>query len=183
MSRFPTAGHLAAWAGVAPASHESAGKRRPAGTRHGSRHLREALIEAARAAARTKGTFLAARYQPHRPPPRPQQGGRRHRPLHPRRRLPHAATGEVYNDLGAALLRQAHRPRPPRSDATSPNSKPPATPSPSPPPPDTRNHHPRGSRPDPAAPTPPTRPDSFHPRMDSRPSGGKVPSPPGHGVS
>src|SRR3546814_11641048 len=47
MSRFPTAGHLAAWAGVAPASHESAGKRRSAGTRHGSRHLREALIEAA----------------------------------------------------------------------------------------------------------------------------------------
>src|SRR3546814_3179747 len=62
MSRFPTAGHLAAWAGVAPASHESAGKRRSAGTRHGSRHLREALIEAARAAARTKGTFLSARY-------------------------------------------------------------------------------------------------------------------------
>jgi transposase len=62
MSRFPTAGHLAAWAGLAPASHESAGKRRPAGTRHGSRHLRDALIEAARAAARTKNTFLAARY-------------------------------------------------------------------------------------------------------------------------
>jgi transposase len=62
MSRFPTAAHLAAWAGVAPASHESAGKRHPAGTRHGSRHLREALIEAARAAARTKSTFLSARY-------------------------------------------------------------------------------------------------------------------------
>ena len=47
MDRFPTAGHLASWAGVAPASYESAGKRRPAGTRHGSRHLRQALIEAA----------------------------------------------------------------------------------------------------------------------------------------
>ena len=34
MSRFPTAAHLCAWAGVAPASHESAGKHRPAGTRH-----------------------------------------------------------------------------------------------------------------------------------------------------
>ncbi len=32
MSRFPTAGHLCAWAQVAPASHESASKRRPAGT-------------------------------------------------------------------------------------------------------------------------------------------------------
>lgn len=63
MSRFPTPGHLAAWAGVAPASYESAGKRRPAGTRHGTRHLRTTLIEAARAAARTKDTFFAARYQ------------------------------------------------------------------------------------------------------------------------
>ena len=48
MSRFPTPGQLCAWAGVAPASYESAGKRRPAGTRHGSQWLRRALIEAAR---------------------------------------------------------------------------------------------------------------------------------------
>ena len=62
MSRFPTAGHLCAWAGVAPASHESAGKRRPAGTRHGAPHLRRTLIEAARAAARTKGSYYSALY-------------------------------------------------------------------------------------------------------------------------
>jgi transposase len=62
MSRFPTAGHLCAWAGVAPASHESAGKRRPNGTRHGSTWLQRALIEAARAAARTKGTYFSAQY-------------------------------------------------------------------------------------------------------------------------
>ncbi len=62
MSRFPTAGHLCAWAGVAPASYESAGKRRPAGTRHGSQWLRRALIEAARAAARTKGSYFSAQY-------------------------------------------------------------------------------------------------------------------------
>jgi transposase len=62
MSRFPTAGHLCAWAGVAPASHESAGKRRPAGTRHGSTWLQQALIEAARAAARTKGSYFSAQY-------------------------------------------------------------------------------------------------------------------------
>jgi transposase len=35
MTRFPTAGHLCAWAWVAPASHESAGKRRPVGTMKG----------------------------------------------------------------------------------------------------------------------------------------------------
>lgn len=63
MSRFPTAGHLCSWAGVAPANHESAGKHKPAGTRHGSRWLRRHLIEAARAAARTKNTYLAAYYK------------------------------------------------------------------------------------------------------------------------
>ena len=62
MTRFPTSGHLCAWAGVAPASHESAGKRRPAGTRHGSTWLQRALIEAARAAARTKGSYFSAHY-------------------------------------------------------------------------------------------------------------------------
>jgi transposase len=62
MSRFPSAGHLCAWAGVAPASHQSAGKRRPAGTRQGSPWLRRALIEAARAAARTKDSYFSAQY-------------------------------------------------------------------------------------------------------------------------
>jgi transposase len=62
VSRFPTAGHLCAWAGVAPANHESPGKRRPYGTRHGSTWLQRALIEAARAAARTKGSYFSAQY-------------------------------------------------------------------------------------------------------------------------
>ena len=62
MSRFPTAGQLCAWAGVAPASYESAGKRKPAGTRHGSQWLRRTLIESARAAARTKNSYYSAQY-------------------------------------------------------------------------------------------------------------------------
>jgi len=62
MGRFATPGQLCAWAGVAPASHESAGKRRPAGTLKGAQWLRRALIESARAAARTKGTYLSAQY-------------------------------------------------------------------------------------------------------------------------
>jgi transposase len=62
MSKFPTAGHLCAWAGVAPASNESAGKRKPAGTRRGSPWLRRTLIEAARAASRTKGSYYSALY-------------------------------------------------------------------------------------------------------------------------
>jgi transposase len=62
MARFPSPAHLAAWAGVAPANHESAGKRRPSGTRQGGTWLRRTLIEAARSAARTKDTYLGAQY-------------------------------------------------------------------------------------------------------------------------
>jgi len=63
MSRFPTAGHLCAWAGVAPASHESAGKRRPAGTRHGSPSLQRTLIECSHGAVRTTGSYYGALYK------------------------------------------------------------------------------------------------------------------------
>ncbi len=62
MARFPTAGHAAAWAGLAPGNDESAGKRRSGKTRKGSPALRATLVEAAQAAARTDGTFLAAQY-------------------------------------------------------------------------------------------------------------------------
>jgi transposase len=62
MSRFPTSGHLASWAGMCPGNDESAGKRRSGKTRKGSPWLRSTLIEAARAAGRSKGTYLAAQY-------------------------------------------------------------------------------------------------------------------------
>jgi transposase len=63
LSRFPSAHHLASWAGLCPGSDESAGKRRSARTRKGSPWLRTALVEAAQAAARTKDTYLAAQYR------------------------------------------------------------------------------------------------------------------------
>ena len=62
MSRFPTHGHLASWAGMCPGNDESAGKRRSGKTRKGSKWLRSALTEAAHAAARTKGSYLSAHY-------------------------------------------------------------------------------------------------------------------------
>ena len=62
VSRFPTAGHLASWAGLCPGQDESAGKRRSGKTRKGSPWLRTLLVEAAQAAARTKHTYLSARY-------------------------------------------------------------------------------------------------------------------------
>ena len=62
MSRFPTAGHLASWAGMCPGNNESAGKRKSSRTTKGSQWLRKALIEAGQAAGRTTNTYLAAQY-------------------------------------------------------------------------------------------------------------------------
>lgn len=62
MERFPTHAHLASWAGMAPGNNESAGKRKSGRTRKGNKSLRSTLTEAARAAARTKDTYLSAQY-------------------------------------------------------------------------------------------------------------------------
>jgi transposase len=62
MTVFPTVGHFVSWAGACPAHHESAGHRRSGRTRHGPRWLTEQLTECARAAVRTKGTYLAAHF-------------------------------------------------------------------------------------------------------------------------
>jgi transposase len=63
MTRFPSAKHLASWAGMCPGHHESAGKRLSGKTRKGSRWRRQVLVEAAHVAAKTKQTYLAAQYQ------------------------------------------------------------------------------------------------------------------------
>jgi hypothetical protein len=62
MDPFPSAHHLASWAGLCPGNNESAGKRRSRKTRKGSVWLRRALCQAAWAASRTKSTYLAAQY-------------------------------------------------------------------------------------------------------------------------
>jgi transposase len=62
MDRFPTAGHLSSWAGLASGNHESAGKRRSGRTTPGNRWLKTALVQAAWAARRAKGTHLAAKF-------------------------------------------------------------------------------------------------------------------------
>ena len=62
MSRFPSADHLASWAGVSPGNNESAGKRRSGKTRPGNKSLRAALNQAAHAAAHTRNTYLSAQY-------------------------------------------------------------------------------------------------------------------------
>jgi transposase len=63
MNQFPTAEHLASWAGMCPGNNESAGKRKSGKTTKGSRWLRQMLTQAAWAASHTKDTYLQAQYR------------------------------------------------------------------------------------------------------------------------
>jgi transposase len=63
MAAFGTARRLAAWAGLCPANHESAGRQKRRGTRKGDPHLKATLVTAAVCAARTRGgTYLRDKF-------------------------------------------------------------------------------------------------------------------------
>lgn len=63
MSRFPKDANLASWAGMSPGNNESAGKRKSGKTTKGNKSLRSTLVIAARAAAKSKDTYLYAQYR------------------------------------------------------------------------------------------------------------------------
>lgn len=63
MKQFPTAGHLASWAGVCPGNNESAGKRRSGKTRKGNQVLKSTLVQCANSSKRHKDSFYYAQYQ------------------------------------------------------------------------------------------------------------------------
>ena len=101
-SRFPSAKHLASWAGVCPGNHESAGKRKSGQPTKGNQSLRTILVEAAWAATNAKGTFLRAKYQRlvKRMPKQKALGAIAHRLLVMsyyllKRRVPYAELGSV----------------------------------------------------------------------------------------
>lgn len=131
MSRFPTPGHLASWAGMCPGNHESAGKHYGGATRKADSWLRGALGEAASRAARSKDTYLQARYRRIAS----RRGKKRavvavgHSIL---TAIWHLISNDTdYDDLGAIHLAYPHRPRttgPPRHRPTPPTRLPSAAP-------------------------------------------------------
>lgn len=62
MSVFQSASQLASWAGVCPGNNESAGKRKTSRVPKGNVYLKTALVEAAHAATRAKGTYLRDKF-------------------------------------------------------------------------------------------------------------------------
>jgi transposase len=63
MSQFHGAAHLASWAGLCPGNHESAGRKRGGKARRGNVFLKAALVTAAVAAGKTRGTYYAEKYR------------------------------------------------------------------------------------------------------------------------
>lgn len=109
MRRFPTAGHLASWAKLAPGNNESAGKHYSGATGHGNRWLRSGLVQAAWAAVKVKTSYLSSFY--HRLAGR--RGAKRaiiavaHRMLNA---IHHMLTHhEPYRDLGATYLDERNK--------------------------------------------------------------------------
>jgi transposase len=108
MSRFPTAKHLASWAGTTPGNNESAGKVKSSRTRPGNPYLQGALGAAAMVCASHPGTYLGAKYR---------RIASRRGPMKANVAIQHAmltavwhmgTTGTLYDDPGADYFTRLH---------------------------------------------------------------------------
>lgn len=108
MSRFPTAKHLASWAGTTPGNNESAGKVKSSTTRPGNPYLQGALGAAAMSCAQNPHTYLGARYR---------RIAARRGPMKANVAIQHSmliaiwhmgTTGALYDDPGADYFNQLH---------------------------------------------------------------------------
>ena len=108
MTRFPSAKHLASWAGTTPGNNESAGKVKSSRTRPGNPYLQGALGAAAMACAQNPGTYLGAKHR---------RIATRRGPQKANVAIQHAMltaiwhmgnTGELYNDPGGDYFTRLH---------------------------------------------------------------------------
>ena len=108
MTRFPSDGHLASWAGTCPGNNESAGRVKSTQTRPGNPYLKGALGIAAMSAARSHGSYFSAKYR---------RIAARRGPLKALVAVEHAmliaiwnmlATGEFYCDPGGDFYARLH---------------------------------------------------------------------------
>ena len=108
MRRFPTAKHLASWAGTTPGSNESAGKVKSSKTRPGNRYLQGALGAAAMTCAQNPRTYYGARYR---------RISTRRGPMKANVAIQHSmltaiwhmgTTGTLYDDPGADYFTRLH---------------------------------------------------------------------------
>ena len=108
MTRFPTPGHLASWAGTTPGSNESAGRVKSTKTRPGNPYLQGALGAAAMSVAKSQNTYLGARYR---------RIASRRGPMKANVAIQHkmltiiwhmATTGTLYDDPGADFFSRLH---------------------------------------------------------------------------
>lgn len=108
MSRFPTAKHLASWAGTTPGNNESAGRVKSSKTRPGNPYLQGALGAAAMVCARHPQTYLGAKYR---------RIATRRGPMKANVAIQHAmltaiwhmgVTGTLYDDPGATYFTRLH---------------------------------------------------------------------------
>ena len=108
MTRFPTAKHLASWAGTTPGNNESAGKVKSSSTRPGNRYLQGALGAAAMSCAQNPHTYLGARYR---------RIAARRGPMKANVAIQHSmliaiwhmgTTGALYDDPGADYFNRLH---------------------------------------------------------------------------